>query len=361
MHLLENKQYESSMKNEIELGLRKCSRADIAVAYVTNKGLSQILPSLRSAINRKCKARILIGLSSDGFNEPDALKTILNLYRSRKLRFGISTLKDEFHQKTYIFHRLQKPLFAVLGSSNLTGKGLVGPGELNVVLDPEDAHDTRVFTQLDRSYERNWSNSCRSLRKLTQVVESYRKHRQRTSGRAPLSKKSWNRIAKLIGKPAEEDEDSETKSKRRGVKPVQAWYMPITRTLSKRTDDAIEAQFGWSDQGFTWVSITKGEYDRLVSVASDKGVVLFIHNKVDNPGWLLRRYAEDIDVLPRAANKSDGKYFLAYQGKGRRRKFSKEFKNDLLQADFVKKMGDLGYTREIADKRHLDVFLNLFK
>jgi len=82
VHLLENKQYESSLKHEIELGLRKCSRADIAVAYITNEGLNQILPSLRKAINRKCKVRILIGLSSDGFNEPDALKTILNLYRA---------------------------------------------------------------------------------------------------------------------------------------------------------------------------------------------------------------------------------------------------------------------------------------
>jgi len=361
VHLLENKQYESSLKHEIELGLRKCSRADIAVAYITNEGLNQILPSLRKAINRKCKVRILIGLSSDGFNEPDALKTILNLYRSRKLKFGISTLKEKFHQKTYIFHSLRKPLFTVMGSSNLTKKALVGPGELNVALNPEDMHDMQAFTQLNRSYERNWNNSCRSLRKLTQVVESYRRHRQRTSGRAPLSKKSWNRIAKLIGKPTKEDKDSGTTSKRRRGRPVQAWYIPITGTLSKKTDDAIETQFGWSDQGLTWVSITKGEYNKLANVAFEKDLDLFIHDKVNRPGWLLRRYAEDVDVLPRAANKSDGRYYLAYQEKGRRRKFSNRPKSELLRAGFVKKMEGLGYTREIVNKRHLDVFLNLFK
>jgi HKD family nuclease len=338
---------------QIARGFRESSKADIAVAYVTEKGLDSIRSSINRAANKKSQIRILVGLSSDAFNEPRALRRLLELHERRKIQFGISALKNRFHQKTYIFSGKKKPML-IIGSSNLTEKALKGEGELNVLIIPENRGDQRFFSQVQANFTRNWSNACRDIGILKKIIARYEKKRGRSRA-GGVSPRDWRSISKLIGK----SEELETKSRRRRA--WSAWYVCLNGYLKDKTDSAIKEEFGWEEKDYSWCSISKDVYEQMLCAEPFGGKeILFVWDKKEMLDWLLLYSIKDIDRLPRAVVREDGRHFLAFPSTYRsRKKFSSEFKDALIGEGFVRSRNGLKTEKKISS-RYLKTFLDNF-
>ena len=111
----------------LRMGLRKAIGADLAVSFVSQRGLLAILSKLRRVAARG-SVRILTGLYQD-ITEPTALRTLARAQRESlgRLTVRLSTNR-KFHRKIYLM-RETATLKAVVGSSNLTKEGLTSGGE----------------------------------------------------------------------------------------------------------------------------------------------------------------------------------------------------------------------------------------
>lgn len=124
-----NPEQEIKVIDSIESELRTCDSFDFSVAFITQEGVQSILQTLdnrRSIIHGRI-------LTSDflNFNEPKALRKLLEFENIEVRMFPIHKENLGFHTKGYIFHnRGDKSL--IIGSSNLTANALSKNKEWNV-------------------------------------------------------------------------------------------------------------------------------------------------------------------------------------------------------------------------------------
>ncbi|SET80464.1 phospholipase D-like domain-containing protein [Pseudomonas graminis] len=120
------------------------------------------------AVRRGAKVELLVGLNAS--TQPDALKQLLTAGKC-----SIRYFTDDFHAKIFLFDGV-----AMLGSSNLTGGGLINNREAVILLDQpgdeERVHDVEQFfievwdsaevltQQVYQQFKDVWNHSSRAIR-----------------------------------------------------------------------------------------------------------------------------------------------------------------------------------------------------
>lgn len=124
----------NNLRDSLRAWMPGAQSVDIGVAFITRAGLNELLPSIQQVAQRG-RVRVLTGIYQ-AFTEPEALRAWL---RVQKVTNGALELRvsstPHFHWKVYLI-QTRAGLRAVVGSSNVTGDGLVGGAELNVIVEP---------------------------------------------------------------------------------------------------------------------------------------------------------------------------------------------------------------------------------
>lgn len=139
-----------SIDNEIQ----KCKSFDFSVAFITLEGVQSILQTLDNLRN-VAKGRIL---TSDflNFNEPRALRKLLEFPNIKVRIFPIEKERAGFHTKGYIFHN-EDETAVIMGSSNLTANALSKNKEWNVKISSKT--EKGVIDSVMSEFERMWGES----------------------------------------------------------------------------------------------------------------------------------------------------------------------------------------------------------
>lgn len=122
--------------------LGNCQKATLASAFFTKSALDAIENALLTALEKGAQITFLLG-RYDYVTEPQAVKRLIKL--SEKFPSGLKILFDSdfgFHYKLAVF-RVKKKRVVIIGSSNLTPKGLASDGEVNL----EVVNNTSVYQQ----------------------------------------------------------------------------------------------------------------------------------------------------------------------------------------------------------------------
>lgn len=175
------------LRPSLLIELARCRRADLAVAFLKERGVGTILPALREALSRGSRIRLL---TTDylGATDPHALSRLLALSEefsrngqkgSLEVRCFLEAPPGEifrgFHPKAYLFERENGRRIAFVGSSNLSSQALEGNVEWNVFLRETDL--ANPVDQLEREFEKIFVAS-RSVPVDSLFVEDYRRRRR---------------------------------------------------------------------------------------------------------------------------------------------------------------------------------------
>jgi superfamily II DNA or RNA helicase len=143
--------------------LARATAVDIAVAFVTNRGLDRLLPHLDDIVTRGGKLRFLTG-DYLGVTEPDALRRLLDLEPEKggviELRVFECADAVGFHPKAYLIHGHHDDGAAYIGSSNLTDQGLARGVEWNYRVQPKQ--DLSGFRAIAAEFEELFEHRCSS-------------------------------------------------------------------------------------------------------------------------------------------------------------------------------------------------------
>jgi len=117
--------------------LRRAQAFQVAIALVTRSGLKLVIGEISACLARGGSGEILIGV--DMPTEPEAIRWLLNLSGEYPETFAVKRFSSAsahiFHPKLWSFTLKSGRRLAVVGSSNLTGGGLLGNYEANVLMD----------------------------------------------------------------------------------------------------------------------------------------------------------------------------------------------------------------------------------
>lgn len=126
----------------------------IAVAFVSGDGLSYLLPSMRSAIEKKANIEFLVGMDPR-VTDPYAVRDLYNLLIKSStgvlLCFVSRNSSAIYHPKIYLAKDNQNAT-AIIGSSNLTRRGLVRNIEANVVI--KDQINSEIMSEIYTTFTR---------------------------------------------------------------------------------------------------------------------------------------------------------------------------------------------------------------
>jgi HKD family nuclease len=126
----------------------------IAVAFVSGDGLSQIMPSVRMALYAGAYVEFLVGMDARA-TDPYALKDLYALscetHQASLLCFASRTASSIYHPKMYLVKEGQTAT-AIIGSSNLTRRGLTTNIEANLVI-KDDIH-SEIVSEMYSTYNR---------------------------------------------------------------------------------------------------------------------------------------------------------------------------------------------------------------
>ncbi len=126
----------------------------IAVAFVSSDGLSQIMPSVQTAMRVGAYVEFLVGMDLRA-TDPIAIKDLYTLFRGTSqgalLCFVSRNASAIYHPKMYL-SRNSRTATAMIGSSNLTRRGLKTNIEANVVI--TDDVDAEIVSEIYSTYSR---------------------------------------------------------------------------------------------------------------------------------------------------------------------------------------------------------------
>jgi len=95
---------QNNLRDYLNGVLCRADRIDIAVAFITQAGLTEILQALRQVAGRG-QVRILTGLYQ-GFTEPEALRMLLRVQDQTEGRLSVRlSTEPNFHRKLYLVKR----------------------------------------------------------------------------------------------------------------------------------------------------------------------------------------------------------------------------------------------------------------
>jgi HKD family nuclease len=126
----------------------------IAVAFVSSDGLSRVMPALQRALGGGASVEFLVGMDAHA-TDPAAVRTLFDLSRQQTraslLCFASRRHSSIYHPKMYLM-RDAATASAILGSSNLTGRGLVSNIEANLLL--REQVQAEIISDLYSTYSR---------------------------------------------------------------------------------------------------------------------------------------------------------------------------------------------------------------
>ena len=161
----------------------------VATALVTTSGLSELMGAISQCLARGGSGEILFGV--DLPTEPNAIQSLLDLHSKYPETFAIRRLNSStgsiFHPKLWSFTLRSGSRVAVIGSSNLTGGGLGGNFEANLLVNSQQAI-SEIIDHVDEHFsggrsepvDEDWLASYRDIYKQRKRVEDAVRHiRQR--------------------------------------------------------------------------------------------------------------------------------------------------------------------------------------
>jgi len=126
----------------------------IAVAFVSSDGLSQIMPSVKMAMKAGAYVEFLVGMDPRA-TDPSAIRDLYTLFRQTPqgalLCFASRNASAIYHPKMYLA-RDRQIATAIIGSSNLTRRGLTTNVEANVVI--TDDIESEIVSDIYSTYSR---------------------------------------------------------------------------------------------------------------------------------------------------------------------------------------------------------------
>lgn len=146
--------HELKVIDSIESELRKCQRFDFSIAFITQEGVQSILQTLDNT-RKTIRGRIL---TSDylNFNEPKALRKLLEFENIEVRMFCADSEKIGFHTKGYTFYS-EDETSIIIGSSNLTANALSKNKEWNVKITSKN--ESEFIDSVKKEFESMWSAS----------------------------------------------------------------------------------------------------------------------------------------------------------------------------------------------------------
>lgn len=139
---------------ELVSSIEAANDVRIAVAFVSSDGLLQIMPSVRTALDAGAYVEFLVGMDTRA-TDPSAIKKLYDLTRETSqvslLCFASRNASAIYHPKMYLT-RDKYTATAIIGSSNLTRRGLTSNIEVNVVI--RDDVQAEIVSEIYNTYNR---------------------------------------------------------------------------------------------------------------------------------------------------------------------------------------------------------------
>jgi HKD family nuclease len=276
-----------NLRDTLKSQLRRISEVSIAVAFVTQAGLDEIVQALRQ-VAASGSVRLLTGLYQK-VTEPQALTTLLRIQEETRGRFSVRLSREpQFHRKLYLLNSRTHST-AILGSSNLTREGLRSGGELNLIVRlPKGSLPVKKLSQ---AFEDDWEHRAVPLT-AEQLVE-YEKARPEAPKRESYTK---GQLAKILGAPPSHRQATEAHQDK------DFWRECITGVVKKRTERVISETTNWDDKGYWWFS-PGGPHPFKI------GDRIFLFDFPDRR----IRLVEVKDVAHTKVATPDGRHFVAYR------------------------------------------------
>jgi HKD family nuclease len=293
---------------------------DIATAFVTSRGLDEVLPALRKA-SYHAPVRIIAGVK-ECFTEPAALRRLLTHCRERGETFRVKVSRDpRFHWKAYYVARGNKAL-TIIGSSNLTADGLGAAGELNVALSL--AAESEAYLALHRPFDKEWN---RAMPLSGEWINQYEVHRQQYP---PPHHTPIGPLRRLLGSKAQRSR------RKRERHEVRFGILYCEGYFAKATSKIIEQTTHWDEKH--WLPIAA-----MAAIEPAQRMVLF--DFVDRLAYLTE--VMDTETTQRTP---DGKHFAALvQIKGtRRRRMTRSFWAALKAAGLIRTQTDVKVNKFVS-------------
>jgi HKD family nuclease len=170
---------EETFEYRLRHRLDNCQRAILATAFLTWSGFHALKDSIKAALEAGAKITFLIG-RFDYVTEPRAVDALLRLRLKHKDKLTVRFDSDyRFHYKLATF-KTGGANVVVIGSSNLTGKGLSSVGEANLEIVGHEAVYKDAVNLLDQRIKSapEADEEIDEYRKAYNRAKKYRKLRQ---------------------------------------------------------------------------------------------------------------------------------------------------------------------------------------
>ncbi|MCZ2808210.1 MAG: phospholipase D-like domain-containing protein [Candidatus Bathyarchaeota archaeon] len=291
VELIENKG-PNNMGYELKRSFESASAVDIAVAFITSKGLDLILNDIKKVLDHESSSlRILTRISKDAFNEPSALRSLLDLCKDYEgsAEARITRLSSDFHEKMYLFS--SGTSFTIfIGSSNLTEKALIGEGEINAKITTSCTHG--LVKQSVENFEEYWNDADEltdyKVDKYTPFYTCVHTRELDKSG-----KRLWREFSRVMRKRRARKVLMPTKRK--------IWFHDITGFLKDETERVVKDCTSWDK--FQYYSCGPKTYKKL-----NRNDVLILADYTNK-----RLTANRIKSKTRTSKTPDGRFFVAFQ------------------------------------------------
>lgn len=315
----------NNIRDVLKAKLSSASEVCIAVAFVTQAGLDEIIQPLRQ-VAAGGRVRLITGLYQR-FTEPRALQTLLDIQEKTRDRFSVRLSREpHFHAKIYLISEKGQAT-AIIGSSNLTKDGLRSSGELNFMVSlPKN---DRANGKLMAAFEKDWKH--RAVPLTASQIERYASRRKTMIRPRSLTERQ---LETILGAPTIEPAEDETESF------FRYWRDCISGYVSKRTERLISETTNWDDKRYQWYGTGSGHPYQI-------GDRIFIFDFTSKH----LRLAEVMDFTYTPIPTEDGRHFVAFRTL-RRKRLSRTLWNQLrgfrLNRDNAMNTGYIGLKPEKA-------------
>ncbi len=275
-----------NLRDMLKAKLHRAVDVSIAVAFVTQSGLDELLQSLRQ-VAAGGTVRLVTGLYQK-VTEPRALRTLLRVQEETRGAFSVRvSTEPQFHRKLYIL-RTKTHLLVFIGSSNLTREGLRSGGELNSLISlPKGSLTGKGFTS---SFDNDWDH--RAVPLVEEQIARYEKARPESRPHEHFPK---GELTKILGAaPLHRQAQAEDIN-------TDYWRDCITGLARKTTHQVISETTNWDEKKYWWYC--PGPHTYKI------GDRLFLFDFYDKQV----RFVEIKDIAHRKVPTPDGCHFVAYK------------------------------------------------
>lgn len=278
----------ANLRDTLKVVLTHASHVSIAVAFVTQSGLTEILLPLRQVAARG-SVRFLTGLYQR-FTDPEALRTLLQVQGECGKRFSVRLSREPlFHRKMYLLEQKTQSM-AIVGSSNLTKDGLQSGGELNLMVSA--SRNSPLVRELKHVFDIEWEH-----RAVTLSIVQIRKYGRTRPRHWKVPGYTRNELKDILGMEALHHGaggDSQ--------KPIKYWRDYVTGAVAKRTSKALSQYTNWDKRNYLYVAV-----GRVTSYKVGHRILMF--DFADKKLCLV----EVRDIAHTPVPTPDGRRFVAYR------------------------------------------------